>query len=207
MSATTHSPTNLNSLVEQPGSSFNTTRGGFDTGKRVFKCWQSVVAALEPARGSADSVYQGMKVDTVVTTFDKAGVATVEVNYLGVKNDANPKEDEFQYSVSYDNDAFLVEGDARINFDFSAIQPKPQVTRTYIATELPTTKVGDFSTPAKYADLIPSENITFAELGVTLHLNFYFKGWMLVGRTIKTVGNLHQITDTYLWDYLVATVN
>jgi len=86
MSATTHGSSALYSLVEQPGSSFTTTRAGFDTGRRTFKCWQSVAGTLEPLRGSADSTYFGMKVDTVEVTFDTAGVATMQVSYLGIKN-------------------------------------------------------------------------------------------------------------------------
>lgn len=208
MSATNHNATALYALVEQPGATFSTTSGGFDTGRRVFKCWQSVVATLEPLRGSPDSVYQGMKVDTVSTTFDKSGVATIEVNYLGVKNETHIKEDEFNYSVAYDNDGFVVEStEGRLSFDYSSAIMKPQVTHTYLTKTLPTTKVGEFATPPKYADLVPSDTITFAELGVAMQFNYYFKGWMLIGRTIKTSGEMHQITDTYLWDFKVIDVS
>ena len=165
MSATTHGSTALYSLQEQPGASFTTTRGGFDTGRRVFKCWQSVVATLEPLRGSTDATYSGMKVDTVTTTFDKAGVATLEVNYLGVKNAAQVKDDEFNYSVTSETPSFYVNTSG---FDFNATIPKPQVTRTYVTSTLPTSEVGQFEEPLKYVDMIPGDTIYFGETGDTL---------------------------------------
>ena len=204
MSATTHGSAALYSLVEQPGSSFTTTRGGFDTGRRVFKCWQSVAVTLEPLRGSSDETYSGMKVDTVTTTFDKAGVATLDVNYLGIKNQSQTKEDEVNYSVTSETPSFYV---STTSFDFNATIPKPQVTRTYLTRTLPTSKVGQFEEPVKYVDQVPGSTIYFGEVGLTLTFTFLFKGWKLIGRTIKNVGDLYEITETHQWDHQVETVS
>jgi len=201
MSATTHGSTELYSLVEQPGSSFTTTRAGFDTGRRTFKCWQSVAATLEPLRGSADSIYSGMKVDTVQVTFDKAGVATMQVSYLGIKNQSQTKEDEFNYSVTDETPKLYFP-----TFDWQSTIPKPQVTRTYITDTLPTTKIGRYDRPLKYADLIPGDTVYYEEVGTTWLYTFWFKAWRLIGRTIKNAGDLYEITETHQWDFEVRSV-
>lgn len=186
MSATIHGGSELYSLVEQPGSSFTTTRAGFDTGRRTFKCWQSVAITLEPLRGSADSIYFSMKVDTVEVTFDKAGVATIQVSYLGTKNETQIKEDEFQYSVTDETGMIYAP-----TFDWEASIPKPQVTRTYMTRTLPTAKVGRFDVPLKYADQVPGDTVFYEEVPALWTYTFWFKAWRLIGRTIKTAGDLH----------------
>ncbi len=201
MSATIHGGSELCSLVEQPGSSFSTTRGGFDTGRRTFKCWQSVAGTLEPLRGSADSVYFGMKVDAVEVTFDKAGIATMQVSYLGTKNESQVKEDEFQYSVT-DETPEIYEP----TFDWQASIPKPQVTRTYITRTLPTTKIGRFDVPLKYADQVPGDTVFYEEVPALWTYTFWFKAWRLNGRTIKNVGDLYEITETHQWDFEVRYI-
>jgi len=201
MSATIHGGSELYSLVEQPGSSFTTTRGGFDTGRRTFKCWQSVAITLEPLRGSADSTYFGMKVDTVEVTFDKAGVATMQVSYLGSKNESQIKEDEFSYSVTDETGKIYAQ-----TFDWEASIPKPQVTRTYMTRTLPTTKVGRFDVPLKYADQVPGDTVFYEEVPALWTYTFWFKGWRLIGRTIKNVGDLYEITETHQWDFEVSSI-
>ena len=204
MSATTHNSSALYSLVEQPGASFTTTRAGFDTGRRTFKCWQSVVGTLEPLRGSPDSTYFGMKVDTVEVTFDTAGVATLQVSYLGIKNQSQTKEDEFQYSVTDETPVIYAP-----TFDWQASIPKPQVTRTFITDKLPTAKIGAFDVPLKYADLIPGDTRYYEEAGTTWVYTFWFKAWRLIGRTIKTVAgvaDLYEITETHQWDFEVKSI-
>jgi len=201
MSATIHGGSELYSLVEQPGSSFSTTRGGFDTGRRTFKCWQSVAITLEPLRGSADSTYFGMKVDTVEVTFDKAGVATMQVSYLGSKNESQIKEDEFSYSVTDDTGKIYAP-----TFDWEASIPKPQVTRTYMTRTLPTAKVGRFDVPLKYADQVPGDTVFYEEVPALWTYTFWFKAWRLIGRTIKTAGDLHEITETHQWDFEVRYI-
>ena len=204
MSATTHNSSALYSLVEQPGASFTTTRAGFDSGRRTFKCWQSVVGTLEPLRGSPDSTYFGMKVDTVEVTFDKAGVATLQVSYLGIKNQSQTKEDEFQYSVTDETPVIYAP-----TFDWQASIPKPQVTRTFITDKLPTTKIGRFDVPLKYADMIPGDTVYYEEAGTTWLYTFWFKAWRLIGRTIKTVAgvaDLYEITETHQWDFEVKSI-
>ena len=202
MSATTHGSSALYSLVEQPGSSFTTTRAGFDTGRRTFKCWQSVAATLEPLRGSADSTYFGMKVDTVEVTFDTAGVATMQVSYLGIKNQSQTKEDEFQYSVTDETPKIYDP-----TFDWEASIPKPQVTRTYITDKLPTTKIGRFDVPLKYADMIPGDTVYYEEVPALWTYTFWFKAWRLNGRTIKNVADLYEITETHQWDFEVRYID
>ncbi len=205
MSATIHGGSELYSLVEQPGSSFTTTRAGFDSGRRTFKCWQSVTATLEPLRGSPDSTYFGMKVDTVEVTFDKAGVATMQVSYLGIKNQSQTKEDEFQYSVT--DETGKIHADT---FDWEASIPKPQVTRTYITDKLPTTKIGRFDVPLKYADMIPADTVYYEEVPALWKYTFWFKAWRLIGRTIKTVAgvaDLYEITETHQWDFEVRYID
>ena len=202
MSATTHGGSELYSLVEQPGSSFTTTRAGFDTGRRTFKCWQSVVGTLEPLRGSPDSTYFGMKVDTVEVTFDKAGVATLQVSYLGIKNESQTKEDEFQYSVT-DETPVIYEP----TFDWQASIPKPQVTRTFITDKLPTTKIGRFDVPLKYADMIPGDTVYYEEVPALWKYTFWFKAWRLIGRTIKNVADLYEVTETHQWDFEVRYID
>ena len=201
MSATIHGGSELYSLVEQPGSSFTTTRAGFDTGRRTFKCWQSVAITLEPLRGSADSTYFGMKVDTVEVTFDKAGVATIQVSYLGTKNETQIKEDEFQYSVTDETGMIYAP-----TFDWEASIPKPQVTRTYMTRTLPTAKVGRFDVPLKYADQVPGDTVFYEEVPALWTYTFWFKAWKLIGRTIKTAGDLHEITETHQWDFEVRYI-
>ena len=204
MSATTHNSSALYSLVEQPGASFTTTRAGFDSGRRTFKCWQSVVGTLEPLRGSPDSTYFGMKVDTVEVTFDTAGVATLQVSYLGIKNQSQTKEDEFQYSVTDETPVIYAP-----TFDWQASIPKPQVTRTFITDKLPTAKIGAFDVPLKYADLIPGDTRYYEEAGTTWVYTFWFKAWRLIGRTIKTVAgaaDLYEITETHQWDFEVRSI-
>ena len=204
MSATTHGISALYSLVEQPGSSFTTTRAGFDSGRRTFKCWQSVVGTLEPLRGSPDSTYFGMKVDTVEVTFDTAGVATLQVSHLGIKNQSQTKEDEFQYSVTDETPVIYAP-----TFDWQASIPKPQVTRTFITDKLPTTKIGRFDVPLKYADMIPGDTVYYEEAGTTWLYTFWFKAWRLIGRTIKTVAgvaDLYEITETHQWDFEVRYI-
>ena len=204
MSATTHGSSALYSLVEQPGASFTTTRAGFDSGRRTFKCWQSVVGTLEPLRGSPDSTYFGMKVDTVEVTFDTAGVATLQVSYLGIKNQSRTKEDEFQYSVTDETPVIYAP-----TFDWQASIPKPQVTRTFITDKLPTTKIGRFDVPLKYADMIPGDTVYYEEAGTTWLYTFWFKAWRLIGRTIKTVAgvaDLYEITETHQWDFEVKSI-
>jgi len=201
MSATIHGGSELYSLVEQPGSSFTTTRAGFDTGRRTFKCWQSVAITLEPLRGSADSIYFSMKVDTVEVTFDKAGVATIQVSYLGTKNETQIKEDEFQYSVTDETGMIYAP-----TFDWEASIPKPQVTRTYMTRTLPTAKVGRFDVPLKYADQVPGDTVFYEEVPALWTYTFWFKAWRLIGRTIKTAGDLHEITETHQWDFEVRYI-
>ena len=201
MSATIHGGSELYSLVEQPGSSFTTTRAGFDTGRRTFKCWQSVAGTLEPLRGSADSSYFGMKVDTVEVTFDKAGVATIQVSYLGTKNETQIKEDEFSYSVTDETGMIYAP-----TFDWEASIPKPQVTRTYMTRTLPTAKVGRFDVPLKYADQVPGDTVFYEEVPALWTYTFWFKAWRLIGRTIKTAGDLHEITETHQWDFEVRYI-
>ena len=202
MSATTHGSSALYSLVEQPGSSFTTTRAGFDSGRRTFKCWQSVVGTLEPLRGSPDSTYFGMKVDTVEVTFDKAGVATLQVSYLGIKNQSQTKEDEFQYSVTDETPKIYYNA----SFDWQASIPKPQVTRTYITRTLPTTKIGRFDVPLKYADMVPGDTVYYEEVPALWKYTFWFKAWKLIGRTIKNVADLYEITETHQWDFEVRYI-
>jgi hypothetical protein len=202
MSATTHGGSGLYSLVEQPGASFTTTRAGFDAGRRTFKCWQSVVGTLEPLRGSPDSIYFGMKVDTVEVTFDTAGVATMQVSYLGIKNQSQTKEDEFQYSVTDETPVIYAP-----TFDWQASIPKPQVTRTYITDKLPTTKIGRFDVPLKYADMIPGDTVYYEEVPALWKYTFWFKAWKLIGRTIKTVADLYEITETHQWDFEVRYID
>ena len=202
MSATIHGSTELYSLVEQPGSSFTTTRAGFDTGRRTFKCWQSVALTLEPLRGSADSTYFGMKVDTVEVTFDKAGVATMQVSYLGTKNESKIKEDEFTYSVTDETPKIYYNP----SFDWQASIPKPQVTRTFITRTLPTTKIGRFDRPLKYADMIPGNTVYYEEVPALWRYTFWFKAWKLIGRTIKNVADLYEVTETHQWDFEVRYI-
>jgi len=202
MSATIHGGSELYSLVEQPGSSFTTTRAGFDTGRRTFKCWQSVAGTLEPLRGSADSTYFGMKVDTVEVTFDRAGVATMQVSYLGIKNQSQIKEDEFNYSVTDETPKIYYNSD----FDWQSSIPKPQVTRTYITRTLPTTKIGRYDKPLKYADMVPGDTVYFQEVPALWKYTFWFKAWRLIGRTIKNVGDLYEITETHQWDFEVRYI-
>jgi len=201
MSATIHGGSELYLLVEQPGSSFTTTRAGFDSGRRTFKCWQSVAGTLEPLRGSADSTYFGMKVDAVEVTFDKAGIATMQVSYLGIKNQSQTKEDEFQYSVT-DETPEIYEP----TFDWQASIPKPQVTRTYITRTLPTSKIGRFDVPLKYADMVPDDYVVYEEVPAVWFYTFWFKAWRLIGRTIKNVGDLYEITETHQWDFEVRSI-
>jgi hypothetical protein len=201
MSATIHGGSGLYSLVEQPGSSFTTTRAGFDTGRRTFKCWQSVAATLEPLRGSPDSIYFGMKVDTVAVTFDAAGVATMQVSYLGIKNQSQTKEDEFQYSVTDETPEIR-----EPTFDWQLSIPKPQVTRTFITRTLPTTKIGRYDMPLKYAELVPGDTVYFEEVSALWRYTFWFKAWRLIGRTIKNVADLYEITETHQWDFKVRSI-
>ena len=201
MSATIHGGSELYLLVEQPGSSFTTTRAGFDSGRRTFRCWQSVAGTLEPLRGSADSTYFGMKVDAVEVTFDKAGIATMQVSYLGIKNQSQTKEDEFQYSVT-DETPEIYEP----TFDWQASIPKPQVTRTYITRTLPTSKIGRFDVPLKYADMVPADFVVYEEVPAVWFYTFWFKAWRLIGRTIKNVGDLYEITETHQWDFEVRYI-
>jgi len=197
MSATIHGGSELYSLVEQPGSSFTTTRAGFDTGRRTFKCWQSVAGTLEPRRGTPDTTYPGMIVDTVTTTFDTAGVAKMDVNYLGIKDEGTLKEDDWAYSVN------LAISDRTIEATIGATavtlgdtQFVPQITRTYITAALPTNKVGDFVEPAKFADLVPSTSVSLPGASVQLNYLPYFTGWRLEGRTIKQAGPRYEISET-----------
>ncbi len=197
MSATIHGNSALYSLQEQPGSTFTTTRAGFDAGRRVFKCWASVVATLEPRRGTPDATYAGMIVDTVTTTFDTVGVATLEVNYLGIKDEGALKDDDWAYSVNYSPSD--VTFPATINATIVTLtdtQFVPQITRTYITAELPTDKVGDFVTPAKFAELVPSTNVSIPGASVNIVFSSHFNGWRIEGRTIRQVGNRYEISDT-----------
>ncbi len=68
MSATIHGGSELYSLVEQPGSSFTTTRAGFDTGRRTFKCWQSVAGTLFVKLHTGDPGSAGASNASGVTT-------------------------------------------------------------------------------------------------------------------------------------------
>jgi hypothetical protein len=137
----------------------------------------------------------------VEVTFDTAGVATMQVSYLGAKNESQIKEDEFSYSVTDETGKIYAP-----TFDWEASIPKPQVTRTYMTRTLPTTKVGRFDVPLKYADQVPGDTVFYEEVPALWTYTFWFKGWRLIGRTIKTAGDLHEITETHQWDFEVRYI-
>jgi hypothetical protein len=95
-------------------------------------------------------------------------------------------------------------------FDWQASIPKPQVTRTYITDKLPTTKIGRFDVPLKYADMIPGDTVYYEEVPALWKYTFWFKAWKLIGRTIKTVAgvaDLYEITETHQWDFEVRYID
>jgi hypothetical protein len=209
MSATIHNSTALAALVEQPGATFTQSRSGFDTGRRTFKCLSASVANLVPMRGDADSTFPNMKVDTVTTTFERAGLAMVDVSYLGevVSTGEAEKPDEFTYTVNYEPNG--ANFSVTINGTTSTIDTSifhPQVTHVYITSDLPTSKVGQYIDPERFADLVPEDVIDVPGISQTWTYNVLYKGWKLTGRTIRENGERYEISDTYSYDFVFSGV-
>ena len=199
MSSTIHNASALNALVEQPGAQFNQTRQGFDTGRRTFKCWASVAANLLPLRGSPDATYVEMKVDTATITNERAELATIEVNYLGTLIQGQRKPDEFTYTVNYDPST------ASVTYNSTTIDVAiyhPQVTHIYTTETLPTSKVGQFRDPDKFADLVMEETVQYPTINAVLTWAVALKGWRIQGRNIRDNGTIYEVTDTYFYEFV-----
>ena len=196
----------------QPGSSFDITESGFDTGTRKFVCDKSALPDILPARGTADTSirftigggvtregnYRGMYVNSVGNiTEGRNDLVEYTVNYLGLVKANKPVFLRQGTSTSVVSDTFHVKKRDGTTVDVTEQQPEslPTATRIYVQNSQPSLAgYGRLSIPPELVNL--ATEILGGPFGSS---DFVYAGWMLSNRETKVCGPQYEVTDTYNW--------
>lgn len=176
----------LTQLVPQPGARFSRTKAGFDVGRRQFKIDQSYAWLRAPLIDSRDLVYPMFYVSAVDVTEERNGLATVDVDYLGVTDIHKPPAIVGDTS----SEQFTREG-------WVLTEATPSVTFTYVQSTRPDPwQPGQPAAPPGFS--APSSSLKSPYYaGTIIDFTIVFEGWVLKARSYRQAGPFWEVTDSY----------